>query len=87
MTKTNRYTYQKDALGIPKSGYEQQHTDTIRLLAHPVTERATFRKSSWPKPKREKLGGTDSSLINLWRSIVVKLTGWAPGNRLHVGST
>ena len=33
-----------------------------------------------------EFGGTDSSLINLWRSIVVKLTGWAPGNRLRVGS-
>jgi hypothetical protein len=37
------YTYQKYTLRFPESRDEQQHTDAIRLLAHPIAKWATFR--------------------------------------------
>jgi hypothetical protein len=37
------YTYQKYTLRFPESRDEQQHTDAIRLLAHPIAKWATVR--------------------------------------------
>ena len=37
------YTYQKYTLRFSESRDEQQHTDAVRLLAHPIAKWATFR--------------------------------------------
>lgn len=65
ITQRTEYTYQKHTLGFSDGRNEQQHTDTIRLFAHPIADEASCSVRLYMSPKlevRNKVGGRGLTL-------------------------
>lgn len=62
ITKRTEFTYQKHTLVFSDSRNEQQHTDAIRLFAHPIADEASCSVHLCMSPRsedRDKVGGGD----------------------------